>query len=262
MNPAPDRPPRFVLIRGLAREAGHWRDFDRALLSRFPSACVERHDLPGNGDQRLRSTPLRIDAIAEDLRARVNQAGAPAPILIAVSLGAMACIAWLQRWPDDPVRGLVAINTSVGGLCRPWQRIQPRGLMHVLHAIATADPLARERRILALTSSRFGQDLGLARAHAAIHEQRPIARLSVARQLIAAAAFRASGPLPGSTPMLLLESAGDRLVDPICSQRIAASFAAHREVHPSAGHDLSLDDPQWAAARIAAWVERRSLEPE
>src|SRR5690606_19447754 len=135
---------RFVLIRGLAREAGHWHEFDVELRERFADAVVERHDLPGNGARFREPSPLAISAMAADLRARVQAADRRAPVLIAISLGAMVCLEWLRSWPEDPIVGLVAINTSIGGICRPWERMRVPAMLHTLRALAERDPVARE----------------------------------------------------------------------------------------------------------------------
>ncbi len=250
-------PPRFVLIRGLAREAGHWHEFDRGLLEQFPGAVVERHDLPGNGARWREPSPLDTGAMAADLRAQIHAADPRPPVLVAISLGAMVCIDWLRRWPADPLAGVVAINTSVGGLCRPWERLQPRALAHTLRTLAVRDPVARELAILELTTSEHRDNLELAERHAALHRARPIRRINVVRQMIAAASLRidSGGRVATRVPVLVLESARDRMVDPRCSERLARALRATLAVHPSAGHDLTLDDPRWCAAQTRAWFD-------
>lgn len=250
-------PPRFVLVRGLAREAGHWQPFDRGLSHRFPDAAVERHDLPGNGARWQERSPLDTASMAADLRERVWSHGRQPVVLVAISLGAMVCFDWRQRWPADPIAGLVAINTSIGGLCRPWQRLRARAWISTLELMVRDDAVARERAILELTTSEHRNDLELAQRHAALYDARPIARANVLRQMIAAARFRAT-KAPSCVPVLLLSSAADRMVDPACSQQIAAAFGAEIAVHVSAGHDLTLDDPSWCAEQIAAWLAERA----
>jgi pimeloyl-ACP methyl ester carboxylesterase len=253
-------PPRFVLVRGLAREAGHWQQFDRGLLDRFSDALVERHDLPGNGARWRERSPLDTASMAADLRDRVWSFGRQPVVLVAISLGAMVCLDWRQRWPADPLVGLVAINTSIGGLCRPWQRIRAPALISTLEIMARRDTVAREQKILQLTTSEHREDLELAQRHAALHDVRPTARANVLRQMIAAARFRAA-KAPSRVPVLLLSSAADRMVDPACSRQIAAALGAKLAVHRSAGHDLTLDDPSWCAEQIAVWLAERSLSP-
>jgi hypothetical protein len=52
----------------------------------------------------------------------------------------------------------------------------------------------------------------------------------------------------------VLAGAGDRLVDPTCSRRLAAAWACPLAVHPWAGHDLPLDDAQWVLDQVAQVV--------
>ncbi len=246
---------RFVLVRGLARAAGHWHDFDVGLRERFADATIERHDLAGNGDQCQRSSPMRIAELAEDLRQRVRAADPRPPVVIAISLGAMVGLTWLSRWPGE-LRGLVAINTSAGGLSSPLRRLQPIGLAHTLRAMVERDPVAREQRILALTTRRFGRDLELARKQAELYRRQPITRINGIRQMLAAAGFRVDPQrVPREHPaILMLVAKHDRMVHPSCTTALAAVFGATRIVHPDAGHDLPLDDPRWCTERIFEWL--------
>ena len=72
------------------------------------------------------------------------------------------------------------------------------------------------------------------------------------RQAFAAARYR--GPAGRvETPLLLLASRGDRLVDVACSRAMAATFGWPLREHASAGHDIALDDPGWVVSRIVEW---------
>ena len=244
---------RFVLVRGLAREAGHWHDFDAALRAHVPECTVERIDLPGNGSRWRERSPISTAEMAVALRSAVWDASDEPPVVIAISLGAMVGLDWLRRWPADPLRGLVAINTSVGGVCRAWERLQPRAMVTTLRTIGVRDPVARELEVLALTTTEHRRDRELAEVHAGFHAARPIARANVLRQMAAAVRFRAPR-LSTRVPILILNSAFDRMVAPRCSAKIAAAYGATLERHPSAGHDLTLDDPNWCAEQTAAWL--------
>ena len=245
--------PRFVLVRGLAREASHWHDFDAGLLAHYPGATVERHDLPGNGEHWRETSPLSTAGLAEALRERVLAADPRPPVLVAISLGAMVCLEWLRRWPQDPLAGLAVINTSVGGLCPPWQRLRIPALVHTLATLAERDPIAREQAILDLTTSQYRDDRALAELQAAFHRARPIRRVNVLRQMVAAAGFRLE-TLETQVSILILNSLADRMVDARCSRRLAAAIDAQLVVHPDAGHDLTLDDPRWCGEVIARWL--------
>jgi pimeloyl-ACP methyl ester carboxylesterase len=250
---------RFVLVRGLARAAGHWHGFDDRLRERFPDATIERHDLAGNGDQWRRASSMQITELAEDLRQRIRSGDPRLPVVVAISLGGMVGLTWLSRWPDE-LKGLVTINTSAGGLSSPLRRLQPVGVGHTLRALVERDAIAREQRILALTTRRFGRDVALARKQARMHRDQPIARINVLRQMVAAAKFRVDPrQLPRERPpILMLASRGDRVVDPCCTAALAEVFGARRIEHADAGHDLALDDPRWCTEQIFEWI--RSID--
>ncbi|MGZ5183361.1 MAG: alpha/beta fold hydrolase, partial [Ramlibacter sp.] len=72
------------------------------------------------------------------------------------------------------------------------------------------------------------------------------------RQLWAAARYRAPDR-PPAVPLLLLASAGDRLVHPSCSARLADRWEVPLRLHPWAGHDLPLDDPAWVLDHVLSW---------
>jgi pimeloyl-ACP methyl ester carboxylesterase len=96
----------------------------------------------------------------------------------------------------------------------------------------------------------------------AIRESRPVAARNAWRQLIASARFRAPSAAP--VPTLVLASAGDRLVDPRCSAKIARQWRCAIAIHPAAGHDLPLDDGTWVAKEVRQWLadlskDRRSI---
>jgi len=54
--------------------------------------------------------------------------------------------------------------------------------------------------------------------------------------------------------MLLLSSRGDRLVDARCTDALAAAWGLKPRVHPWAGHDLPLDDPDWTIRQVRQWL--------
>ncbi|MES2399587.1 MAG: alpha/beta hydrolase, partial [Pseudomonadota bacterium] len=59
-------------------------------------------------------------------------------------------------------------------------------------------------------------------------------------------------------PALVLSSAGDRLVNPVCSTRLAAAWQAKYVQHPWAGHDLPHDDGEWVCSQLCDWLDSSS----
>jgi len=47
---------------------------------------------------------------------------------------------------------------------------------------------------------------------------------------------------------------GDRLVSPSCSRAIARAFSAELAVHPTSGHDITLDAGPWVVEQLLAWM--------
>jgi pimeloyl-ACP methyl ester carboxylesterase len=89
--------------------------------------------------------------------------------------------------------------------------------------------------------------------------KRPVAGLNAMRQLLAAAGYRAPEQGPG-VPTLVLAGANDRLVAAQCSKEIAKRWGTALQLHPSAGHDLTLDDGPWVAAAVRHWRENLQRE--
>lgn len=240
----------WVLLRGLTREAAHWGAFVPLFQQAFPQDRVVTLDLPGNGQACQQTSPWSVDAMAQACRHQLATQGLAPPFhLLAMSLGAMVAMAWARSAPQQVAR-CVLINTS----CRPFstlhQRLRPANYPGLLRLALPAPPEATERRIWRMTSHRAIDEQVLADWVAA-RRARPVRSSNALRQLVAAARYRAPGAAPG--PVLLLASQGDRLVSHACSLTLAAAWRCPVQLHPSAGHDLPLDDAAWVVAQVAAW---------
>jgi pimeloyl-ACP methyl ester carboxylesterase len=250
---------RWVLLRGLTREAGHWGGFPRQLAATLGAGHeVVALDLPGNGSgHRLRS-PASVAQLAQACR---GQLAAQEPcVLVAMSLGAMVAIEWARAAPPE-VAGAILINTSAGGHGPPWERLQPGNYLTLAGlAWPGLPPARREQRVLAMTSGDPQRHAGIVAEWARLAAARPVSAGNALRQLLAAALYRAPRTRP-PVPMLLLACAGDRLVSPKCSQRMARRWNVPLRMHPWAGHDLPLDDPAWLLQEIHAWAHREASSP-
>ena len=245
---------RWILLRGLAREAAHWGPLAQRLEQALGRGhVVQALDLPGSGARRHEACPGDVAAIAQACRPQV--AGDSPVVLVAMSLGAMVALEWSRAAPQA-VAGCVLINTSAGGTSPFWARLRPANYLRIARLLAwPADPLSREREILAMTSADPSRHAQAAERWAEIARQRPMARTNAARQLLAAARYRAP-PRPPAVPLLLLASRGDRLVSPQCSARLAQAWQRPIAWHPWAGHDLPLDDPDWVVGSLVGWRAR------
>jgi pimeloyl-ACP methyl ester carboxylesterase len=244
----------YLLVRGLGREALHWYDFPGALAARS-GARVERLDVAGSGTQRARrprpSVPWLARDVARRWRALASAAPSSAWTVVGLSLGGMIALELCRILPGTFSRAVI-INAS-SRLTPLTERLRPSGACTLLGAVLSSDALARERRVLALTSA-LPPDARrrYARRAALIAEQRPPSRASVLAQLLGAARFVPPAPTALSVPLTFVCSRGDRLVSPRCTHDLAELYASSVLEHPWAGHDLPLDDPSWLCERLVS----------
>jgi pimeloyl-ACP methyl ester carboxylesterase len=243
----------WVLLRGLSREQAHWGGFPTELARVMPGARIVCVDLPGAGVLHEQPSPWRVEAMVDACQRQLAGQGVAPPFrLLGLSLGGMVAAAWSRAEPQA-VAGLVLVNTSLRPYSPPQRRLRLATLPRLLWPLVSGDALALERAVLHLTSQQPEQHADVLQAWLQIRQTRPVSAANTVRQLAAAARYRWSGPAP-AMPVLVLRSAGVGLVDPACSQRIAQAWQAALRSHPSAGHDLALDDGPWLAAQVAAWA--------
>lgn len=246
----------WVLLRGLTREARHWGSFPQTLQSALAGTRIVAPDLPGFGARRGVRSPARIEAIMESVREELRASGEASPVgLVGLSLGAMVATEWATRHPEE-IAACVLVNTSFAAFSPFHRRLRPRSYLRLARVALSGIPeREKESAILALTSNVGDPDGRIVEAWTAIRRDSPVSRAGTLRQLLAAARYRGGATAP-LVPTLVLASAGDRLVDPECSRVIAARWRAELAWHPTAGHDLPLDDGEWVAGRIRGWLGR------
>jgi len=238
----------WLFLRGLTRESGHWGDFVGHFEQALPADRVLTLDLPGNGQLNQLDSPLCVANMVAHCRAQLalRQITPPCHVL-AMSLGAMVAVAWAQTHPEDVAR-MVLINTSMRPFSPFYQRLQPSAYGRLLRlATGGASPEEWERAILRLTSNQASD--AVLPHWVALRRARPVSKANALRQLLAAARFRADGAAP-AVPTLLLASEQDHLVSVACSKALARHWQCLLRVHPTAGHDLPLDDGPWVAQQV------------
>jgi pimeloyl-ACP methyl ester carboxylesterase len=241
----------WLLLRGLSREQRHWWTFPKE-LAQATGAKTLCLDLPGFGTEHARVSPRTIALITADMRRRFeSERGATERWgILGVSLGGMVALDWCARHPNDFAR-CVTINTSARPSW-PFERFRLAGL-RALAGSFVADPVAKERVVLGITSNKRAQELDeIAKTHAEWAIERTPSRASLAAQLRAATLFQL--PTALSTPLLVLASKTDRLVSHRCSERIATRLRGKLALHDRGGHDLPLDEPEWIWRQIAGWA--------
>lgn len=242
----------WILLRGLTRESRHWGAFPDALRAACGDAAVHAIDLPGNGSLCRQASPLRVADMAESCHAQLRQLGiAPPYYVLAMSLGAMVAVEWARRYPEE-IAGCVLINTSLRPFSPFHHRLRPRNYPLLARLLLGTDAAYRESVILRLTSNR-PDDPARIDEWTAYARQNPVSPANALRQLAAGARYKAPIGKPPS-PMLVLVSRNDRLVNPRCSHRLAECWGASFAEHPTAGHDLPLDDGPWVVDQVRCWL--------
>jgi pimeloyl-ACP methyl ester carboxylesterase len=244
----------WILLRGLTRETRHWGRFPAILRDAVRTDSVLQLDLPGNGALADQRAPADVAAMVGFVRLAVSQSSVPGPYrVLAMSLGGMVATAWAQQYPDD-IERLVLINTSMRPFSSMTERLRPQawpGLLRVARDWRRASEAeAGIHRLTCNNPAGLADDLAAWRA---IRESAPVSRANALRQLWAAARFDAGTTAP-RCGTLVLSSAADQLVNPVCSTRLAAAWGATHLQHPSAGHDLPHDDPVWTSEAVGAWL--------
>ncbi|WP_144159824.1 alpha/beta fold hydrolase [Paraburkholderia sp. BCC1885] len=246
----------WVLLRGLTRETRHWGRFPSILHDAVETDSLLQLDLPGNGALVDQRAPADVASMVGFVRLALSQSSVPGPYrVLAMSLGGMVATAWAQRYPGE-IERLVLINTSMRPFSGITERLRPQAWLALLGAARNwrsgREAEAVIHRLTCNNPAGRADDLA---AWSAIRASAPVSRANALRQLWAAARFNAGASVPHCAT-LILSSAADRLVNPVCSARLAAAWGAAHLQHPWAGHDLPHDDPQWTSNAVAAWLPR------
>lgn len=239
---------KWFFMRGLVREAGHWSGFLERFEEAFPHREAIPLDIPGNGKRFLEASPLSVSGMAEAVREEFLARKGESNHLFALSLGAMVALEWMRRWPAD-MQSAVLLNTSVRGLSPLHHRLRPRNYWRILKMTLLGGLERKERTILEMTSHSRHRFDELTRDWIEIQRQRPVSTANSLRQLIAASRFHPPKERP-ALPVLILNGAGDQLVHPSCSQALGQHWNLPVRVHPSAGHDLTLDAGDWVLEQL------------
>jgi pimeloyl-ACP methyl ester carboxylesterase len=244
----------WILLRGLARESAHWGDFVPLLQTTFPDAKITTLDLPGTGCFYRDESPKTIKAIAETVREHTLEMGLlqqPVTIL-ALSLGGMVTWEWLQSYPDD-ICGAALLSTSFAGLNPFYERLRWQIYGKFFALMMQRDPYKRELAIVQLVNNSRERDGQIAQEWEQIQRARPVSLKNMYHQMLAAATYQPS-PTKPIQPVLLLNSTGDRLVAPACSETIQKKWGLDLRTHLWAGHDLTVDDGAWVALQLKEWM--------
>ncbi len=239
----------WILLRGLGRELEHWGDF----LDRFQQAAGSDHthciDIPGNGQFYQHPSPLGIAEYAEHVIAQAQHIEAPIG-LVGLSLGGMIAIELAQKLAPDRVKFCVVINTSTG-FNLPYQRAKISALPYALKLVLKFSAESREKQVLSFVSNLQADNQELLQHWTSVRRARPVSLVNIIRQLLAAARYKPAIDKPDCQGLLLCCDK-DKLVEVACTTRLQQLWGWPVYIHPTGGHDLPLDDPDWIIDKIRA----------
>ena len=271
----PSTTSHWIFLRGLAREARHWDDFPDKLKAKLAeqneSARIDSLDMPGSGRFSEMKSPIAISELTEfarekftEIRRKQRERGespSERTRLVAVSMGGMIAADWMDRWPDD-FKEAVLINTSFHGFSPFYERLLPSAMRHLVSTLRPLTDFEREMKSLELVTNLLSIDekKAIAQKWSRFASERPFTLENFTRQLLASARYRAPLKKP-DVPMLILYSKDDRMVSADCSREIIRRWKTDSDVHPKAGHDLTLDDGDWVIEKTLAWEQRLKEVP-
>lgn len=241
---------KWIFLRGLTRGVGHWGDFIELFKQRHPNDQVELIDIPGNGLRNLEKSPGQVRDYVSQMRNR-SELLLDGPVnMVALSLGAMIATEWAQQFPGD-FQNLILINTSSASLQSFYKRFLPLNYLNILKLLAEPSIRKREDLIGKMVMNHEERRVRFLDEMTVHSEEHPIQPLNLVHQLKAASQY----VFPQNPPLLTQNiqiwcSSKDHLVSNECSLQIARRWGVLPQVHPWAGHDLPLDDPEWALIRL------------
>lgn len=246
----------WVLLRGLMREARHWGEFPTLFQNAVGAQHLVTLDFPGNGRLHAQSSATSVTEMANYCHSQLRQLGyAPPYHVLALSLGAMVAVAWGELYPAE-LEKMVLINTSMAPYNSFYHRLRPTNYPALFRYLLFGSAAQRESLILQLTSrlkSHAEHRQAILEQWTAYARECPITSANILRQLQAAVSYRAALTVP-PIPVLLLAGQQDQLVNVKCSLTLAQYWRCAIRLHPTAGHDLPLDDGEWVTQQVKVWL--------
>ena len=244
----------IFLLRGLIREKAHWGSFVDELQAAIPEARILTPEIQGVGAFHEQVSADNFDDMIDFMREPFASyfEGDGENLLLAMSLGGMIARQWMERYPDD-FRKVVLANTSFRGLNPIYRRLRPASMLRFARIFFTRGVEAREDAILRMVGNHPADRDRILEEWVEIQSARPVSRQSFLNQLKSALTFRPPLSRPRAD-LLILAARGDRLCSYRCSVRLHEVWGGKLSLHPTAGHDIPLDDSAWMIGQIKTWL--------
>lgn len=245
----------IFLVRGLIRSIEYSQvsneELQGALRQRLGSDLIlHSFELAGNGRLYQEDSPTSIKQMIEQLKLQYKKykRDDATPYLIAISLGGMIGINWLDLYPGDYQKGFI-FNSSLPKFCGLFERLLPKNIPNFLAATLSWDAEYKEKKIFSIIINHTEKNKDIWKSWAKVSEKMPVSFANTLRQTWAA--MTAPNPEKVKVPLYIAVSENDRMVSSNCSKRMAKAWEVPLFIHPTAGHDILNDDPKWMAEIIA-----------
>ena len=106
----------------------------------------------------------------------------------------------------------------------------------------------QEELILQITSNKYLRNSHYLKSFVQFADNYKTTKLNFFRQLLLAMNIKIENK--SKKPLFVFASTNDRLVSVACSKAIAKNLAGEEIIHPTAGHDLPLDEPEWLSEML------------
>lgn len=240
----------WVFLRGLIREKNHWGDFASQFEKRFSTQaiCI---DFLGVGEFFQQTSPRSIARFSDHVWQQIKDKRLDRVNLFSISMGSMVASDLMVKHPDK-INAAVWINTSFGNYSKSLKRINLKKIGSYLHFLKNFSiPEKREKMIYQL-STQIHQNPKIVERWVELAKEKPTHISTLLNQLIAAS--QSTLNQKPTSPVLVLQSAKDELVDPQCTLDFCNALQMPYVTHPTAGHDIPLDDPEWVLTQVETWM--------
>lgn len=235
LTPGPPRAPVVTFVHGLAASKDVWAATAQAISSRFGVLC---YDLRGHGDSDAVDVPCSRADLARDLLSLLDTLGVPSTVLVGHSAGGVVAMQTAVEYPQR-VSGLVLVGTASACNDRTAEWYD-----------ATAERARREGGDAAMKA------MGVRRGDTQIPDGRTFAHVALAMRSLN------RDPLTDRlrslrVPTLVVVGEKDFLGvggSVILSRTIEG---AELEIRPGRGHGVYLEEPEWFAERLVAFIASR-----
>jgi pimeloyl-ACP methyl ester carboxylesterase len=234
---------KWIFLRGLTRGNIHWGNFEEIFKRINPNAEMEFMEIPGNGFLHNEKSPINAKKVIDILRDKSKFSRQNLPFNICgISLGGMVALKWAELYPEE-IASVAIINSSLRQYSSFYERLIPNNYAKLITALFNSDEAEQERIILTITSNKFEITKNYVEAFSVFSKKYHVSKTNFTRQLLLASSVKIEN-FP-NIPLKIISSNYDRLVSSSCSDKIAKGLGGKQYVHPTAGHDLPLDEPEW-----------------